>query len=183
MTNKAWLGIGAVAVTLVASGTVLAQQRVLAEATLVHQDDCIDSEVEIFVQANSANRGTFEVSAFEIDTCAEEDGVLLDARGRGNLAQGGFSFDGRRAVLNTTVQLRDALTRNAVSMELDLTWVGGEQVVATTRRDIQSRGRFARANRGLTRTLAEAEASGTVAVDGRGLFDGSSDDATIWTIR
>lgn len=182
MTNKAWLGIGAVAVGLVAAGPVLAQQqRVLAEASLFGEpSDCVESEVEVFVQVNPANRGQFEVSALEIDVC--EDEVLLDARGRGNLARG-FSLEGQRAVLNTTVQLRDALTRNAVSMQLNLTWVAGDQVVATTRRDIQSRGRFARGSRDLTRTLAEATVSGTVTADGQSLFDGSSEDATIWTIR
>ena len=182
MTNKAWLGLGAVAVSLVVSGPVLAQQRVLVEATLEKDDSCVASEVQVFLQVNPANRGTFEVSAFAVDNCPEDEEVLLDARGRGNLARG-FSFDGQRAVLNTTVQMRDALTRNAVSMELDLTWVAGDQVVATTRRDIQSRGRFARGSRNLTRTLAEAEVSGTVSADGRNLFDDTTDDATIWTIR
>jgi hypothetical protein len=188
--DKIGLGVGVVALSLVAAGPVLAQQaqRVMLEGTFVgNPSQCVESEVQVFVRDNlranrAASTGRLEANIFAFNFC--EDRVLFSGRVRGNLRGGALVFDDQSNVsLTTAVQMVDRATRNAISMELDLTWVGGEQVVATTRSDIEERDRRVRLNRDITRVVAEAQASGTISIAGRNLFNGTTSDATIWTVR
>lgn len=189
MIAKAWLGVGVV-MSLMACGPALAQQarEVIAEASFFSDDGCVESAVEVFVRdtnlraAPSANSVRIEVSAFVFDNCNEE--ILLDTREKTNLTRSALNVDEERVSLNATVPTVDQITKNALSMELALEWmVDGEPVVASTRRVIESRGRFARADRAVTRVLASAVASGRVASDGLDLVDGSTTDASIGFTR
>ena len=186
MIQKTWLAAGVVAMTLVASAPVLAQQvRFTADADFLSQlSDCVESEVRVFVSglsnsraASPASQGKIEASVVQIDLC--EDTTLLDARATANLPNGALSFDGREVILNSTVQMVDAVTRNAISVQFDLTWVGGEQIVATTKRDIEAPGRFVRLDRAVMRTLLVADASGSVSSGGQNFVDGPAADAAI----
>lgn len=186
MIEKKWLGAGLVVMSVVASGPVLAQEvRFTADANfLTEQSDCLESEVRVFVSgrdnpraAPPATQGKIEASIVQIDLCQDE--MLVDARAKANLQSGTLSFDGRSVTLDATVQMVDAVTRNAVSMQFDLTWVGGEEFAATTKRDIESPGRFVRIDRGVRRTLLVAEASGRVSGGGQDFADGSAEDAGI----
>jgi len=185
--EKTWLAVGVITMSVVASGPALAQQQVrfTADANFIgQQSGCVESEVSVFVTGRSnpraarpASQGKLEASIVQIDLC--QDQVLVNARAKANLKNGALSFDGHNVTLDVTVQMVDAATRNAFGVDFDLTWVGEEEIVATTKRDIERPGKFVRFNRGVRRTLLVADASGRVSGRGQDFANGQAEDAGI----
>jgi hypothetical protein len=181
--RRTWLGVGVVAISLVASGPVLAQQSGFrADADFLSSlSDCLESEVHVFVRGGTNGGGKIEASVVQIDHCQGE--TLLDARAEANLAAGALTLNGRDVTLATTVQMVDAVTNNAISMDFDLQWVGGERIVASTGAVLDSPGRFVRADRPSRRTLLLAQASGSISSGTDDYIDGPTDEAAIVLAR
>ena len=88
MIQRTWLGVGVVAMSLAASGPVLAQQSGFrADADFLSSlSECLESEVHVFVRGGTNGGGKIEASVVQIDHCQGE--TLLDARAEANLAAG-----------------------------------------------------------------------------------------------
>lgn len=182
MSERTWLGVGLVAMSLAASSPVLAQGAFSADADFVsNPSDCVESEVHVFVRGGANGGGEIEASVVEVDDC--EGQTLLDARTKTDLPSGALSWDGRSVILDAPVQMLDATTNNAISMEFALQWDGGERIVATTKRDLEAPGKVVALDRATRRTLLPAEAWGSVSSDGKSYVDGPAEDAAITLTR
>ena len=178
MTKRTWLGIGLVAMSFAASSPVLARGEFSADADFVSDSsDCVESEVHVFVRGGANDRGKIDASVVEVDYCKGQ--TLLDAQAKHDLAKGALRLKGSNVILDTTVQMLDAVTHNAISVKIAVEWVGSEAIIAATKRDTESPGQVVPLDRPAKRTLLVAEASGSVSGNGKDFVNGPADNAGI----
>jgi hypothetical protein len=194
MAQRTWLGVGCVAMMLVASAPVLAQQvRFTADADFVSYDPsgCVSSEVFVFVrqgktkeESKDSAKAKVAVTIFQTNDC--QDRTLLEARGDAKLKDGEVRFDPQlgMAKLDASVQMVDAVSNKPFAADVSLLWVAvGEPIVANTAFDVEAPGWIEKRARPVARTVRLAEASGSISDGETNFIPEPATDAAITASR
>jgi len=162
--------------------------RFTADASFESAGGCVASDVFVFVDngriKDKGARGQAVITLVETDECVDE--ILLQAVGKANLKADELQVapDLSSATLTSRIRLRDAISKNSIDLDLDLSWQAVEPpTVSMTNVEVEEPGQIVRLDRRATRTLRSAEAAGSIVAQGKDFAPEPATEATLGSTR